>query len=58
MDKKTAQVDERGERIIKRSTNPKNDIINYLETHNFDEVINQHKEYVKQMIASPVNAYL
>ena len=50
--------DQRAERIVRRSTSPKNDIINYLETHTFDAVILQHNEYVKQMIASPINTYL
>ena len=58
MDAIKEDLDERAERIIKRATNPKRDVIHYLETHNFDESINQHNVYVKNMIDSPVNTYL
>ena len=51
-------VDERTARIKKRAENPKQLIINYLRTENFDDDIKAHKTYVKNMCKNAFESYM
>lgn len=52
-------IDERSERIKKRTQNPKELIVSYLKTNNFDENISRHINFVKkEMIENPYEIYL
>lgn len=51
-------VDERFERVEKRAVKPKEAILNHLLTHNYDESITKHNNFVTSMLENPVETYL
>jgi hypothetical protein len=51
-------IDERAERIIKRTISPKEKITHYYLSENFEEKIINHNYLVKKMIENPYETYL
>ena len=52
------EIDERNERVIKRAFKPKEDILQYLKTHNYDVAIKKHDEFIEYMLENPIEVYL
>ncbi len=50
-------INERAERVKKRAVSPKEQITQYFLTNNFNGKIKEHKEFVKKMVANPVEIY-
>ena len=51
-------IDEREQRVLKRALNPKEEIENYFITNNNDAKIQNHMEYIKQLLNEPVKEYI
>ena len=51
-------IDERDARVVKRVLNPKQKIIEYFKTNDFNESIKKHGIFVKEMIKNPVDTYI
>jgi hypothetical protein len=52
------EIDEGNERVIKRAFKPKEDILEYLKTHNYDVAIKKHDEFIEYMLENPIEVYL
>ena len=52
------ETDERAERVQKRAFGPKEEILQYLLTHNYSNAISDHNKYVEDMIENPVKIYM
>jgi hypothetical protein len=50
--------DERDARVTRRAVDPRDKIILYFKTTNFDEIIEKHKLIVKDIIENPYDKYL
>ena len=52
------QMDERLERVTKRAFRPKEDILQYLITHDYNDAIQKHKEIIQYMVENPLKVYI
>jgi hypothetical protein len=52
------EVDERAERVLKRALGPKEQIEEYLLTHNYTASIESHNTLVENMLTNPVETYM
>ena len=52
-----AEIDERAERIVRRALGPKEQILEYLTTHDYNSSIKKHDEFVDYMVNHPVEVY-
>ena len=51
------EVDERAERVVRRALGPKEQILEYLTTHDYTPSIQKHNEFVEHMINEPIEVY-
>lgn len=51
-------IDERNERVVKRAFKPKEDILQYLLTHDYTDSIRQHGEIINNIIENPIETYI
>jgi hypothetical protein len=51
-------IDERNERVVKRAFKPKEDILQYLLTHDYTESIRHHDEIMNNIIENPIETYV
>ena len=58
MSEKSEIIDERAERIKKRTLSPKEKITNYYLSENFEDKIKNHNLLVKKMIENPYETYI
>ena len=52
------EVDERAERVLKRALGPKEQIEEYLLTHDYTASIETHNTLVENMLTNPVETYM
>jgi hypothetical protein len=52
------KTNERYSRVLKRALNPKEDIYTFFKTYNYDQVISEHKKFMKHMLENPYNTYI